>query len=129
VEKVGYSSILGQAWKTGEELNIHPCWWNEWEIFKQELSRSNVRFKDRPDQLIWAYADSGSYSPKFGYKFLMSKKGWGDPDWWAKSLWKLKCRAKEKLFFLMYPKKEIPNLGHSPSQTQTRTGEVSSMQK
>eukprot|EP00253_Pinus_taeda_P024520 PITA_24520 len=108
VEKVGYSSIWGQAWKTGEELDIHPRWWNEWEIFKQELSRSNVRFKDIPNQLIWAYADSGSYSPKFGYKFLMSKKCWEDPYWWAKSIWKLKCPTKEKLFFWCILKRKVP---------------------
>eukprot|EP00253_Pinus_taeda_P002842 PITA_02842 len=108
VEKIGSSSIWGQAWKTVEELNIHPRWWDEWETFKQELSRSNVRIKDGPDQLIWAYADTGSYSPKFGYKFLMSKKGWGDPEWWEKSLWKLKCPAKAKLFFWCILKKKVP---------------------
>lgn len=108
VEKIGASSIWGQAWKSGEELNIHPRWWDEWEAFKIELSRTNVRIKDEPDQLIWAHADTGSYSPKYGYKFLMSKKGWGDPKWWAKSLWKLKCPAKAKTFFWCILKKKAP---------------------
>lgn len=38
----------------------------------------------------------------------MSKKGWGDPDWWAKSLWKLKCPAKAKIFFWCILKKKAP---------------------
>jgi len=108
VEKIGASSIWGQAWKSGEELNIHPHWWDESEAFKIELSRTNVRINDEPDQLIWAHADTGSYSPKYGYKFLMSKKGWGDPEWWEKSLWKLKCPAKAKTFFWCILKKKAP---------------------
>ena len=75
VEKIGYSTIWGQAWKTGEELDLKPISWNEWKAYTQELSRSNVRLKSRQDQLVWAHAESGSYSPNFEYKFLMSKKG------------------------------------------------------
>lgn len=78
VENIGHSTIWGQAWKSGEELELHPHWWNNWKVYIQEISRSNVRFKDKPDQLVWAHDESGSYSPKFGYKFLMEKKGLGD---------------------------------------------------
>lgn len=98
-EKIGHSTIWGQAWKSGKDLDLHPRWWNDWEIYIQELSRSNVRLKDKLDKLVWAHADSGNYSPKFGYKLLMTKKGWGDAEWWTKSIWKLKCPAKAKLFF------------------------------
>lgn len=108
VEKIGQSSIWGQAWKIGEELELRPYWWNEWKAYTQELTRTNVRLKGRPDQLVWAHAECRSYSPKFGYKFLMSKKGWGELDWWAKLLWKLKCAAKARLFFWCILKRKIP---------------------
>lgn len=76
-EKQGHSTIWVQAWKSGEELDLLPQWWNDWKAYTLELSKSNVRLKDKPDQLVWAHVESGSYYPKFWYKFLMSKKGWG----------------------------------------------------
>eukprot|EP00253_Pinus_taeda_P027227 PITA_27227 len=108
VEKIGQSTIWGQAWKSGEELDLRPYWWNEWKAYTQELTRSNVRLKDSPDRLVWAHAEFGAYSPKFGYKFLMSKKGWEEPEWWANQLWKLKCPKKARLFFWCTLKKKIP---------------------
>lgn len=108
VVKIGSSTICGQAWKTGEELDLRPFWWNEWKDFTQELSRSNVRLKGRQDQLVWPHVESGSYSPKFGYEFLMSKKGCRDPEWWAKLLWKLKCPEKSRLYFWCILKRKIP---------------------
>jgi len=47
VEKVGHSKIWGQAWRNGEDLDLEHRWWNEWNVYIQELSRSNVRLKDR----------------------------------------------------------------------------------
>lgn len=38
----------------------------------------------------------------------MSRKGWEDPSWWAKSLWKLKCPKKARLFFWCVLKQKIP---------------------
>lgn len=108
MEKIGQSTIWGQAWKSGEELDLRPYWWNEWKAFTQELTRSNVRLKDSPDQLVWAHAESGAYSPKFGNKFLMTKKGWEEPEWWVNQLWKLKCPKKARLFFWCTLKKKIP---------------------
>eukprot|EP00253_Pinus_taeda_P034856 PITA_34856 len=65
VEKIGQSTIWGQSWKSGADLEISPLWWNEWQTYIQELERSNVRIRDRLDQLVWAHADSGSYAPKW----------------------------------------------------------------
>eukprot|EP00253_Pinus_taeda_P004599 PITA_04599 len=108
VEKTDHSTIWGQAWKSREELDLRPHWWNDWKAYTQELSKSNVKLKDRTDRLVWAHADSGTYSPKFRYKFLMSKKGWGDPKWWAKPLWKLKCPEKAKFVFWCILKRKVP---------------------
>jgi len=55
VEKAGQSTMWEQAWKDGEDLELDHRWWNEWNSFIQELTRSNVRLKDRSDLLIWAH--------------------------------------------------------------------------
>eukprot|EP00253_Pinus_taeda_P010381 PITA_10381 len=98
----------GQSWKTSDELNLDQVWWVEWHQFTQELGRSNVRIIDRPDQLVWAFAETGNYAPKAGYKFLISKKGWEAPDWWSKQLWMLKCPKKARLFFWCALKEKAP---------------------
>eukprot|EP00253_Pinus_taeda_P015079 PITA_15079 len=98
----------GQAWKSEEALGIDPRWEVEWRGFLQELKRSNVRIQDNPDKLVWAHAETGIYSPKMGYSFLMKKKGWAVPDWWVKSLQKLKCPKKTKLFLWCVLKQKIP---------------------
>lgn len=108
VEKVGHSTIWGQAWKNDEDLGINIRWKNEWASYIQELHRSNVRLKDKPDQLIWAQGKTGVYSPKDGYTFLMAKKGWGMPDWWAKNIWKLNCPAKARIFLWCILKRKVP---------------------
>eukprot|EP00253_Pinus_taeda_P018226 PITA_18226 len=110
VERVGQSTIWGQAWKTVVDLGLNVRWQNKWESFIKELQRSNVRIKDEPDVLMWAHSKSGAYSPKDGYNFLMGKKGWDRPDWWAKDIWKLKCPAKARLFFWCILKKKVPTL-------------------
>eukprot|EP00253_Pinus_taeda_P036521 PITA_36521 len=109
VEKVGHSSIWCQAWKDGEDLQLDQRWWDEWYSFTQELARSNVRLKDNLDSLIWAHGETGDYSPKDGYKFIQSRKGWGEPEWWEKQIWKLKCPAKARLFLWCLLKKKIPS--------------------
>lgn len=109
VEKVGFSNIWCQAWKDGEDLHLDQGWWHEWSVFTHELTRSNVRLKDSPDSLIWAHGETGDYSPKDGYKFIQSRKGWGEPEWWAKQIWKLKCPAKARLFLWCLLKKKIPS--------------------
>eukprot|EP00253_Pinus_taeda_P018931 PITA_18931 len=120
VEKHGHSTIWGQAWQSGEELDLLPHWWNDWKPYTQELSRSNVRLKDRPDQLVWAYVDSGSYIPKFGYKFLMSKNGWGNPKWWAEHLWNI-----AKLFFWCILKRKVPTWDILQTRYKSRPGRCS----
>eukprot|EP00253_Pinus_taeda_P010845 PITA_10845 len=97
-----------QAWKDDEELGLNVRWKYEWEGFIKELQRSNVRIKDEPDCLMWAQSKSGEFSPKDGYSFLMGKKGWGIPDWWAKDIWNLKCPVKSRLFFWCILKRKVP---------------------
>eukprot|EP00253_Pinus_taeda_P002170 PITA_02170 len=108
IENPGLSSIWAQGWKLAEHLDLDVLWRDEWNVFIQELNRSNVRLKDAPDSLVWAHAETGRYSPKAGYDFLMSRKGWEAPVWWAKSLFKLKCPKKARIFFWCALKNKIP---------------------
>lgn len=68
-------------------------------MYRRDLLNSSVRVSDSPDELRWVFAQNGLYSPKMGYKWMMSEKGWENLAWWVKPLWKLKGPAKTRLFF------------------------------
>eukprot|EP00253_Pinus_taeda_P022728 PITA_22728 len=108
VEKVGQSTIWGQAWKNAVDMGLNIRWHNEWSSFIDEFHRSNVRIKTEPDVLMWAHGKIGVYSPKDGYVFLMEKKGWAAPEWWSRNLWKLKCPLKSRVFLWCILKRKIP---------------------
>jgi len=93
------TSIWNQGWKHGIDLQLDEEWLEEWDSYRNDLLNSSVRLSDSPDVLRWIFAQNGIYSPKMGYKWLMSQKGWENPSWWAKPLWKLKGPAKTRLFF------------------------------
>eukprot|EP00253_Pinus_taeda_P003487 PITA_03487 len=108
LEKVGHSSIWGQAWKNAEDLGLNIRWHNEWASYVKELHLSNIRIKSDQDVLMWAQGKTGVYSPKDGYSFLMGKKGWATPEWWSKNLWQLKCPLKSRIFLWCMLKRKIP---------------------
>lgn len=108
VEKVGQSTIWGQAWKNAVDMGLNIRWHNEWASFIEELHRSNVKIKNEQDVLMWAQGKTGVYSRKDGYSFLMEKKGWAAPEWWSKNLWKLKCPLKSRVFLWCILKRKIP---------------------
>eukprot|EP00253_Pinus_taeda_P030442 PITA_30442 len=108
IENMDLYSIWGQEWKSVEDLGIDLNWSIEWQSYTHELKRSNVRIKDHPDSLVWAHAETGLYSPKAGYNFLMKRKGWDPPGWWAKPLFKLKCPKKTRIFLWCALKRKIP---------------------
>ena len=93
------TSIWRQGWLSGADLLLEERWMEEWSLFVLDLQNSSVRITKARDELVWVHAQSGSYSPKMGYKWLMSQQGWEVPAWWSKPLWKLKCPAKTRLFF------------------------------
>eukprot|EP00253_Pinus_taeda_P022219 PITA_22219 len=108
VEKVGQSTLWGQAWKNAMDMGLDIRWHNEWSSFIDELHRSNVRIKTDPDMLLWAHGKTGVYTPKDGYGFLMEKKGWVESEWWSQNLWKLKCPLKSRVFLWCILKRKIP---------------------
>jgi len=82
----------------GIDLQLDEEWLEEWDSYKKDLLNSSVRLSDAPDELRWVFAQNGLYSPKMGYKWMMTQKGWENPVWWAKPLWKLKGLAKTRIF-------------------------------
>ena len=93
----------------GEALQLENKWIEEWQGFINDLQSSNIRIQERLDELIWIHAPTGLYSPKFGYKWLLSQKGWGEPEWWFKPLWELKGLAKTKLLFWCILQNKFPS--------------------
>eukprot|EP00253_Pinus_taeda_P015495 PITA_15495 len=102
------STIWSQGWFQGRDLNLNDEWLEEWDWYKRDLLNSLVRLSDPPDELKWVFAQNGFYSPKSGYKWMMSQKGWENLTWWAKLLWKLKGPAKSKLFFWCVLFQKVP---------------------
>ena len=102
------TSIWRQGWLSGTDLHLEERWKEEWRLFCLDLQNSSVRITDSRDELRWVHVQSGSYSLKMGYKWLMSQQGWEAPAWWSKLLWKLKFPTKTKLFFWCILQKKVP---------------------
>jgi hypothetical protein len=62
------------------------------------MKDGNVRLKDEEDQLIWSLNPVGAYVPKIGYKALIEEGREGHHFWWWKTVWKLRCSTKNKIF-------------------------------
>ena len=102
------TSIWRQEWLSVDALALEERWHDEWGAFRVGLLNSHIRITNEPDELRWVHSQSGFYSPKMGYDWLMSQKGWEEPNWWAKPLWKLKGPAKTRLFFWCVLQKKVP---------------------
>jgi len=102
------SSIWRQEWLSGDFLALEGRWQEEWRAFRTGLLNSHIRITNEPDELRWVHSQTGFYSPKKGYDWLMSQKGWEEPNWWAKPLWKLKGPAKTRLLFWCVLQGKVP---------------------
>eukprot|EP00253_Pinus_taeda_P025789 PITA_25789 len=102
------STIWSQGWIQGRDLLLDEEWLEEWDLYRRDLINSSVRLSDSPNELRWVFAQNGLYSPKMGYKWMMSQKGWENPAWWVKPLWKLKGLAKTRLFFWCVLLQKVP---------------------
>ena len=102
------TSLVKQGWMSSTNLHLDNRWMEEWNRYVADLSLSSVRISDSADILRWVHAQTGVYTPKFGYKWLMTQEGWGNPAWWSKPLWKLKSPAKTRLFFWCILHNKVP---------------------
>lgn len=62
-----HSTFLQQAWKTGRALQILQPWQQHWKEYTKALMKSHIKIQEGEDELIWAHAKHGKYTPKVGY--------------------------------------------------------------
>eukprot|EP00253_Pinus_taeda_P032224 PITA_32224 len=93
------SSFLYQAWHNVHNLAIPAQWHYAWIEYTEALSQAHIRLTEGPDEIIWAMAKNGSYSPKLGYLTLIEpiRPPIIHPTW--RALWKLKYAPRTRLLF------------------------------
>ena len=74
----------------------------------RELVRANILLTDHEDLLVWEADPEGVYTPKMGYLCLSAGVENRVEVWWWRSLWKLKCPAKSKLFMWCVLNNKVP---------------------
>eukprot|EP00253_Pinus_taeda_P033090 PITA_33090 len=91
------STFLQQAWATPRTLEIPEQWHQEWRDFTDALTQAHIRLTEGPDEIIWAIANHGIYSPRLGYLKLMESFKPPNilPIW--KDLWKLGAAPRTRL--------------------------------
>lgn len=91
------SNFLQQAWKSRRALQIPQQWQQHWKEYIEALTESHNRIQEGGDELIWAHAKHGKYSPKEGYITLMNSLKPPTCELWWRSLWKLKAPPRSRL--------------------------------
>eukprot|EP00253_Pinus_taeda_P030204 PITA_30204 len=93
------STFLYQAWLNVHHLAIPAQWHNAWNEYTAALSQAHIRLTEGPDEIIWALAKNGTYSPKMGYLTLIepTRPPIIHPTW--RALWKLKSAPRTRLLF------------------------------
>lgn len=64
------TTLFQQAWKSAHHLNIPQIWHHRWETYLSALVESHIRITEGDDELVWAQAKHGIYSPKEGYIYI-----------------------------------------------------------
>jgi len=77
-----HSNIFTQAWKSVIHLGIPDNWHPDWLSYTNALTESHVRIIDGEDELIWAHAKHGNYTPKDRYPIIYSAHKPPVIDWW-----------------------------------------------
>eukprot|EP00253_Pinus_taeda_P008270 PITA_08270 len=93
------STFLHQAWLNEHNLVIPAQWHNAWNKYTAALSQAHIRLTEGPNEIIWALAKNGTYSPKMGYLTLIEpiRPPIIHPTW--RVLWKLKSAPRTRLLF------------------------------
>lgn len=79
-----------------------------WSDYTIALTESNIRILEGEDEIIWAPAKHGRYSPKGGYLVLMDSHRPQICDTWWSSMWKLKVPPRSRLLMWTIMKNKIP---------------------
>eukprot|EP00253_Pinus_taeda_P029159 PITA_29159 len=91
------STFLQQAWHNAHTLEILAQWHTTWMEYTDALMQAHIRLTEGPDEIIWAFAKHGAYTPKLGYMKLIESIRPPNihPTW--KALWKLKSAPHTRL--------------------------------
>eukprot|EP00253_Pinus_taeda_P025252 PITA_25252 len=91
------SSFLHQAWLSARALELPQQWTNDWLAYTTTLTQAQIRLTEGPDEIIWAFAKNGFYTPKLGYLRLMEpyKPPVLQSTW--RTIWKLKAAPRSRL--------------------------------
>lgn len=83
-----------QHWKMTRSLNTPQHWRQHWEDYTATLIESHIRIVEGEDEIIWAHAKNGIYSPKEGYLCLANIHRPQVVEHWWKNLWKLTLKLR-----------------------------------
>jgi len=97
-----------QRWRRADSLGLLDQEKAALAGYIRSLELSNLVLTDEEDSLVWEADPGGKYSPKAGYIFLSSDAEPRAQAWWWKSLWKLNCPAKTKLFMWCTLENKVP---------------------
>eukprot|EP00253_Pinus_taeda_P034809 PITA_34809 len=91
------SSFLHQAWLSARALELPHQWTNDWMAYTSVLTQAQIRLTEGPDEIIWAFAKNGIYTPKLGYLRLKEpyKPRVLQSTW--RTIWKLKAAPRTRL--------------------------------
>lgn len=59
-----HSTFAQQAWKSGRALQIPKPWQQQWKEYTDALTESHIRILEGEDEIRWAPAKHGRYTPK-----------------------------------------------------------------
>jgi len=91
------SNIFTQAWVTDRQWHLPEDWSAPWQGYIQALTETHIKLQEEEDELIWAPAKSGSYTPKLGYlKLIEAKKPDILKSWW-RDVWQLQAQPRARL--------------------------------
>jgi hypothetical protein len=69
-----------------------------WKNYIRALHNTYFPFTDQENQHIWSLNPTRVYVPRSGYIVLALENKVYPPLWWWKKRWKIKSKAKAKLF-------------------------------
>lgn len=85
------STFLHQAWKSAHTLLLPLHWHQPWRAYTLALTESHIHILEGEDEITWAIAKNGRYSPKEGYLHLANRHKPLHINIWWKRMWKLKA--------------------------------------
>jgi hypothetical protein len=97
-----------QSWVDAESLAISVVERVELRSYYRALIQSKIHIRDRDDCLVWEGAPNGLYTPKDGFISLSHFMNPRDLVGWWKSISKINCPLKHRLFMWNVLENTIP---------------------